>query len=1044
MNTKTERGSPSPSSPSGSKLPKFLQKQNRDRSRSMIESISSSSSTLASSSSSSPPPSETSKGSKSTAKHGSRKLFGSKEEKRSRSEDVGLPESPSSPGPYSNPNPNHYHHDDDNDDNDADDSFRQDSLQDEPPVIVEPVNIPRPRTRSERPLSDNYPSVNYYPSSSSARLTDFPSRLSGWFSHTFSTSTSDLTLPSLLSQQHIQASPKGKGSALLTAAKHGTRHLDKAVRYLMDSDATPDKCTDSIWILGVEHPGYEPTSPSAYHPPGTIRRGSISSRRQQSPVSNRGSPSSSPGHGGADPSLSQSQPASSNPKDLGRNWPPVFYADFTSRIWLTYRSHFQPIKDTSLEQLEAEVREYIPPAASSPPTKKWNWPLGGEKGWSSDSGWGCMLRTGQSLLANTLLHLHLGRDWRRPPHPVYTADYATYVQILTWFLDDPSPQCPFSVHRMALVGKALGVRVGQWFGPSTAAGAIKTLVRAFPQAGLGVYVSTDGGTIYESEVFEASHSSFGAPRRYARRNWGDRAVLILIGHRLGIDGVNPIYYDTLKTLYTWPQSVGIAGGRPSSSYYFVGSQADNLFYLDPHHARPAVPLRPPTLRETSPLSTRQTSPEPSYSSDRERERDRDKYPRTPHRHVRSPTSPTSARSSTSGNSSFSHRPPISPSPLQQQLSSSSAASSNSESSHTRWHTSAHPESDMDSRELEGSRLGDISELDPLQQHFVTAYSTADLKTFHCDRVRKMPLSGLDPSMLMGFLCKNEQEWIDFKAKVAELNSKYRATVLSIQDEPPNWPSDSEMGLESISEPDIDMPEDDDELEDGSSSEHGRSRSASVSSPDTSVRSQGGTGSGPGSKSEVDTEEDPIDPITPGPTRGTFEFGVEELPERMKREESTGSNSLDFEDEDDEEWVDPQFTPQTPAPTWTTPQQQQGGLEAPPMAKSHSMQSTISLDSDPGPGVVKHRKTKKSSSSQGTIHRSQSRRERQASSQSQEQYPFPATSDDPTEEGEHHMKPTGQYESGKRVPQMRTAKARDGGRTQSGGVRGVPTDDLDDF
>ncbi|KAJ6617348.1 hypothetical protein B0H10DRAFT_2033813, partial [Mycena sp. CBHHK59/15] len=31
-----------------------------------------------------------------------------------------------------------------------------------------------------------------------------------------------------------------------------------------------------------------------------------------------------------------------------------------------------------------------------------------------------------------------------------------------------------------------------------------------------------------------------------------------------------------------------------------------------------------------------------------------------------------------------------------------------------------------------------------------AYSTAELRTFHCERVRKMPLSGLDPSMLIGF------------------------------------------------------------------------------------------------------------------------------------------------------------------------------------------------------------------------------------------------------------------------------------------------------
>ena len=73
-------------------------------------------------------------------------------------------------------------------------------------------------------------------------------------------------------------------------------------------------------------------------------------------------------------------------------------------------------------------------------------------------------------------------------------------------------------------------------------------MHAFPEAGLGIYVASDGGMIYESEVLVASHSHSGiaSTRRHLRKVWGDRAVLILIGHRLGIDGVNPIYYDFLK------------------------------------------------------------------------------------------------------------------------------------------------------------------------------------------------------------------------------------------------------------------------------------------------------------------------------------------------------------------------------------------------------------------------------------------------------------------------------------------------------------------
>ncbi len=34
----------------------------------------------------------------------------------------------------------------------------------------------------------------------------------------------------------------------------------------------------------------------------------------------------------------------------------------------------------------------------------------------------------------------------------------------------------------------------------------------------------------------------------------------------------------------------------------------------------------------------------------------------------------------------------------------------------------------------------------------------------------MPLSGLDPSMLVGFLCRDEQDWRDLRARVSEVCS----------------------------------------------------------------------------------------------------------------------------------------------------------------------------------------------------------------------------------------------------------------------------------
>jgi len=74
--------------------------------------------------------------------------------------------------------------------------------------------------------------------------------------------------------------------------------------------------------------------------------------------------------------------------------------------------------------------------------------------------------------------------------------------------------------------------------------------------------------------------------------WSESSLLQCIEGQIG--GLMSQIYSSqsfLQAFFTWPQSVGISGGRPSSSYFFVGEQAGSLFYLDPHHTRSAIPLR---------------------------------------------------------------------------------------------------------------------------------------------------------------------------------------------------------------------------------------------------------------------------------------------------------------------------------------------------------------------------------------------------------------------------------------------------------------------
>jgi cysteine protease ATG4 len=62
--------------------------------------------------------------------------------------------------------------------------------------------------------------------------------------------------------------------------------------------------------------------------------------------------------------------------------------------------------------------------------------------------------------------------------------------------------------------------------------------------------------------------------------------------------------------------------------------------------------------------------------------------------------------------------------------------------------------------LGGSELsGTASDVgfEPTQMQYLTFYNAAELRTLHCDRMRSIPLSGLDLSTLIGFLCKVEAD-----------------------------------------------------------------------------------------------------------------------------------------------------------------------------------------------------------------------------------------------------------------------------------------------
>ncbi|AET40845.1 cysteine protease ATG4 Ecym_6474 [Eremothecium cymbalariae DBVPG len=245
-------------------------------------------------------------------------------------------------------------------------------------------------------------------------------------------------------------------------------------------------------------------------------------------------------------------------------WNPEFLKDVNSRLHFTYRTRFAPIP----RHIDGPSPMRISILLRDNPLNVIENVLNNLDCFQTDIGWGCMIRTGQSLLANALQLANLGRDFRISGSDSDINEVE--MKIIRWFEDNPKH--PFSLHKFVQEGyKLSGKKPGEWFGPSAISRSIRSLVMKFPGSGIDhCIISTDSADVYLDEIDPLFRANPKAN------------VLLLLGVRLGVDFTNEYYWDDIKNILSSSQSVGISGGRPSSSLYFFGYQGDYLFYLDPH------------------------------------------------------------------------------------------------------------------------------------------------------------------------------------------------------------------------------------------------------------------------------------------------------------------------------------------------------------------------------------------------------------------------------------------------------------------------------
>lgn len=204
------------------------------------------------------------------------------------------------------------------------------------------------------------------------------------------------------------------------------------------------------------------------------------------------------------------------------------------------------------------------------------------------------------------------------------------LPLLRLFLDQPGPSAPFSIHNICRAGAHHGVVPGQWLGPWVLCKALAAAAADYQQQqqqplGLQVHVACDPGggapalQLDRLKQLLAGHhsssaaddggreaaasqagggssssaagSSADAGQQQARQQAQQQpGLLLLVPLTLGVGRVDERYLPQLAAVLTFPQSVGIVGGRPGASLYFLGAQGSAVLYLDPHEVQEVVAL----------------------------------------------------------------------------------------------------------------------------------------------------------------------------------------------------------------------------------------------------------------------------------------------------------------------------------------------------------------------------------------------------------------------------------------------------------------------
>lgn len=279
----------------------------------------------------------------------------------------------------------------------------------------------------------------------------------------------------------------------------------------------------------------------------------------------------------------------------------AFIDKSSSLLYFSYRSNFPPlINESNNNYKDSIITSNI---------------------YTSDCGWGCMIRSSQIILSRALYKIFKRKYPSKKGNVLlqclfyffdFPCDYIqlpeSYLSILTQYnlniryrdkdingdnkdkseIESVIP--PFSLKAICAVGKLFNKHAGDWFSDYHLPQIFSLINKEFDVIS-DLSIMHFQGFVNKSIVINECFTEIKSiANTYIKDNitFLDKTYsycksgLIFISTRLGLDKISPDYYDSIKEVFNCKLFIGFIGGKGGMAYYFFGYNIDHLLYLDPH------------------------------------------------------------------------------------------------------------------------------------------------------------------------------------------------------------------------------------------------------------------------------------------------------------------------------------------------------------------------------------------------------------------------------------------------------------------------------